>query len=238
MAELKYWLSHGWHTYRSNFKKVIIVSAVYFVCNYLLRFLLYLPNGLWICRLSVLVIMPVLGAGYTFYCLKLSREAPVCTQDFMAGFVHFGKVWFTSLLVNVLVATGLFLLVIPGILWALRYNLSVISVLDKQLSPLQAMKFSSKITEGHRMKLFLLYLLMAALGALHLPFYNYLRSSSIGYISPVIVVYFGLFMLSLVVLVPWMIISFAVAYDTLTKLEDSRKGNLDTKENPQGSSIG
>lgn len=64
-----------------------------------------------------------------------------------------------TLLYMVIVLGGLILLIVPGIIWAIKYQFFAYLIIDKNLEPLEAIKKSGEITAGKKGKLFLLCLL-------------------------------------------------------------------------------
>jgi uncharacterized membrane protein len=63
------------------------------------------------------------------------------------------------------------LLVIPGIIWSIRFHFFSYLIVDKGVSPIEALKKSSKITKGTKWDLFLFGILLVfinILGALAL----------------------------------------------------------------------
>ena len=59
-----------------------------------------------------------------------------------------------SCLVGLLTFLGLLLLIVPGVLLALRWSLTVPALVIEDLSPRDAMARSSDLTEGHRGRVF------------------------------------------------------------------------------------
>ncbi len=55
-----------------------------------------------------------------------------------------------SILYGLIVLGGILLLIIPGIYWAIKYQFTLNLVVDKKLSPVEALKESGKITQGHK----------------------------------------------------------------------------------------
>ncbi len=58
-----------------------------------------------------------------------------------------------TILVALSVVVGLFLLIIPGIIFALALMFTLYIVIEKKVGPIEAMKESMRITKGHRMQL-------------------------------------------------------------------------------------
>ena len=66
-----------------------------------------------------------------------------------------------SLLASLAVAVGLFLLIVPGLIAMVLFMFSMFLVIDRGLSPIDALKESMEMTKGNRWPLFGLILLMA-----------------------------------------------------------------------------
>ncbi len=58
-----------------------------------------------------------------------------------------------SIVVGVIVLVGFILLIVPGIIWALRYMFVPYLVMEKNLKPFEALKESARITYGHKWQL-------------------------------------------------------------------------------------
>ncbi len=61
---------------------------------------------------------------------------------------------------------GLILLVVPGIIWAIKYMFFGCFIVDRELGPVEALKRSAQITQGAKGDLFLLGLALAAINFL------------------------------------------------------------------------
>ncbi|MFO0862399.1 MAG: hypothetical protein U0516_01635 [Candidatus Saccharibacteria bacterium] len=59
-----------------------------------------------------------------------------------------------SILYGLIVLGGILLLIVPGIYWAIKYQFTLNLVVDKKLSPVEALRESGKITQGHKWWLF------------------------------------------------------------------------------------
>lgn len=66
-----------------------------------------------------------------------------------------------SILYGLIILGGLILLIVPGIIWAIKYQFFAYLIVDKNMSPMEAIKKSGEITAGKKGKLFLLGLLFA-----------------------------------------------------------------------------
>ena len=65
-----------------------------------------------------------------------------------------GKALITQILYGVIVVIGFFLLIIPGFIWAIKYQFAIYFIVDKNMSPFEALEASGKITKGEKWHLF------------------------------------------------------------------------------------
>jgi len=59
-----------------------------------------------------------------------------------------------SILYGLIVLAGYILLIVPGIVWTIKYQFYSYFVVDKGMGPLEAIKASGRATQGHKMHLF------------------------------------------------------------------------------------
>lgn len=89
--------------------------------------------------------------------------------------VHWKDLWMphpfwrylgAGILTGLIVLLGFILLIVPGIIFALRYMFVPYIVMDKGLMPMDALRESARITYGHKWELLGLFLLLALLNIL------------------------------------------------------------------------
>lgn len=106
---------------------------------------------------GVAVLWQLWNAGYSYFVLRLSRGQTAAFRDFFQGFRLFARVLAVVVLRGILVAVWSLVFVLPGLVAAYRYSMAVFAVLDDpELGPLEALAYSSRLTYGHKMELFLL----------------------------------------------------------------------------------
>ncbi|MEO7192016.1 MAG: hypothetical protein ABI051_13265 [Vicinamibacterales bacterium] len=84
-------------------------------------------------------------------------------QAFAAARGRIVEICVISLLIGLFTGLGLLLLIVPGILLALRWSVAVPVVVIEGLPPRAAMERSSDLTAGHRGRAFMIYLVYFAL---------------------------------------------------------------------------
>lgn len=223
--ELGSWFSRGWTTFKTS-PKQIIGGAVILSAFYLILALVGLVPGGFIVRLiGLFVVGPVLRVGWCFLCLRLLRGDSVKSLDIFGAFSCFGTAWVTWFLLFLIVFAGEILLVIPGIIWGLKYGLSLFAVMDRRLSAIESIRLSGKITKGHKGKIFGVWIVGLLLALLRLPFafgLQYLETDS----GPILLgVGIIPYLVSVFVITPWLGATLAAAYDSLAYEEESVGGN-------------
>lgn len=99
-------------------------------------------------------------AGLMFMGIKRATGREVVWKDVFSGFDVTGKVLIASLLQGVLVLIGFMLLVLPGIYLMMGYMLTLPLIIDKKMSPWQAMETSRKAIHTVWWKVFGLYFII------------------------------------------------------------------------------
>lgn len=62
-----------------------------------------------------------------------------------------------------IIAVGFILLIVPGIIWTIKYQFFAYFIVDKNMGPLEALKESARITQDHKMLLFVFAIVAMAL---------------------------------------------------------------------------
>lgn len=80
----------------------------------------------------------------------------------------FFRYFFASVLYGLIVVLGILLLVIPGVIWGIKYMFYGYFIVDEGRGPWDAIKASGAITRGAKLDLFLLWLVLAGINLLGL----------------------------------------------------------------------
>jgi hypothetical protein len=111
----------------------------------------------------------VLMGGLYFLIFKLIRRERAEFGDCFAGFnLAFLQLFLVGLIVNLLVAAGLFLCILPGIYLAIAWIFAIPLVIDKKLEFWPAMELSRKVVSRHWWVIFAMMLvgIVVAFGGL------------------------------------------------------------------------
>jgi uncharacterized membrane protein len=107
-----------------------------------------------------LAVGQIIAMGLTRISLKFADSQPATLSDLYADLSRFFSFLFAGILYVLIVTAGLILLIVPGIMWAVRFGFYGYLVIDKGAGPMEAIRKSAEITQGARWQVFLLGILM------------------------------------------------------------------------------
>lgn len=109
---------------------------------------------------GILVLLyAMLQAGFSGYCLLVSRRVPSSAKDLMLSFEHPLRVLIILFLTALLIALWSLLLVIPGVIAAFRYSQAILIHFDHPDYPaIRCLRESRLRMKGKKLTLFLLVL--------------------------------------------------------------------------------
>ena len=174
-------LSFGWQTLKSNLGFIIGVLLFVGVVNFLGNLignlfmtllqkaeensqtglllvigLMYLAFLLGWILLSTLLQMGLLKIWLKF----VDGEKPEF-GDLFGQYPVFFKYLLASILYGLIIFVGTILLIIPGIIWAIKYMFFGYLIIDQKMGAIEALKASGKITMGYKWDLFVFGILFA-----------------------------------------------------------------------------
>ena len=235
---LRNWISRGWSTYTDKAEILAGGAVILFVFSRLLDLVRLAPYGRLILFLAQLVFIPVMAAGWLHLCLRVIRGDDARSRDIFRGFLRFNAAWETGLRVSLVSFLGAILFVVPGIILYLKYCLSLFAVMDsnvsaekgwnlgivlvkprameRQLSASEALRFSGRITKGHKRRLLGVFALQILLWFVTWPFSLGLYYWGNGLSMVLVAVGLVPYVAYSLVIVPWLGATYAAAYDSLT----------------------
>ncbi len=126
----------------------------------LFRFILYyLP--------VILIWSFVITPGLYKIHLKLTRNLPSRLSEIFTDFSTIVRLAIASFVLSFIVIIGFILLIVPGVYFALRFQLFGFLIVDKGLGPIEALKESWRLTEGKVGNLFVLGLIVFGIALLY-----------------------------------------------------------------------
>jgi len=125
-----------------------------------------------ISTLYSLLISGPMALGYAMFAISLFRRRETSPAEVFYGFERFGKAFGLYIVMSIFIFLWTLLLIIPGIIAALRYSMSFYLLADNpNMGIMEALNESKRLMHGNKWKLFCLYLSFigwAILGALTL----------------------------------------------------------------------
>jgi hypothetical protein len=232
-VSVKSWYSRGWKTYKKNPRNLILGSLIVTGLSTLFTFINVLTGGQWFIFITQLFITPILGIGWLYLCLLSVRGDKPDLLVVFSAFKRYGRVWVTYILFVLLVVAGVFLVVVPGVLWALRYGMSLFNVMDKDLYARNAFRHSKRITKGFLGKLLGFFIISALLSSLSVPFSMGIQRIGTGVAALLLSLGILPFLAAMVLISPWIGSSMAWAYESLMTAEketpEEERGKKDGK---------
>ncbi len=160
-------LRFGWEKTKANLKPLLLLglSGAFLA---LLQRALSRPHGVGDPVMLLFVQALQVGVAMLFArtALWLHDGKPVALAHLgpmLKGYLTF---FAATLICELIVAAGLVLLVVPGVLWAVRFGFAPYLTLDQQLDPIEALHESARLTRGERGALFKLGLAFIGLNLL------------------------------------------------------------------------
>ncbi len=218
MVTIRGWFSKGWESFRRTPKPLIGGSVIMAVFSLATNLIGKSPPANTFRLFVIYIIAPVMGIGWLFLCLKVVRGDKARTVDIFSAFSRFITAWVTSFFLALITIAGSILFIIPGVILGLKYGLSLFAVMDRRLSARNALRFSGKITKGYKGKLFWLLFFSFLFNIPAIPFtigllYFHSRYGVVWLVAGIIP-----YVISVVVLTPWLGASYASAYDEISAL--------------------
>lgn len=189
----------GWNAFKKDPWFFIGVTAVLMAFSMVVNGLTGGGHGFgaFLGFLISLLASTVVAVAYTRLALSTVAGAHVGWDGLWAPQFYFSMLG-TTILQSALVLVGFILLIIPGIIASLLLSLSQLSVVDKNLSPVDAIKESYRLTRPHLWQMFLFVLTLMVLNIL-------------GLIALVV---------GLLVTIPVSLLAFAYVYKKLSDVQE------------------
>lgn len=158
-------LSYGWRVMKANLAFFVGLGVVFMTISYLPTIArivvgnLNLPKPFSITVQGCLIILGwviniILGIGLLKIALTFCDERKPAFGTLFDAWGCFWRYIGAAILYGLIVLAGFILLIVPGIIWAVKFGLSFYFVVDKGLGPVEALKASARTTMGVKWDLF------------------------------------------------------------------------------------
>ncbi len=152
MFSIKEVLAEGWKETTENIGFYFQVLIIYF--SIIIGGTIILRNGGFIGQIILILIEYWLSLGILIISLKRARGIEAKVKDLFSGSQYMLNYFIASLLYSLIVVAGLFLFIIPGIVWGIKYMMYPFFIIDKNSGITESLKQSAVITKGEKFHLF------------------------------------------------------------------------------------
>lgn len=163
-------LLFGWQTAKSNIVFFIVLLIIVGVLSggssaVSESFKEDSPAIVFVINFVTTILGIILGMGVIKIALTFVDGGKGRFGDLFSQYRLFFKYLMGSILYGLIVLAGLILLVIPGIIWGIKFQFYSYLIVDKGMGPIEAIKKSGQMTSGVKLNLFLFSLLLGLVNA-------------------------------------------------------------------------
>jgi len=163
-------LHFGWNTTKSNLG---IIIGFFITISVIFRILSIISNiapeniflGVILSIITAVLLITVM-MGMIKTALRLYDQEKARFSDFFSQYHLFFSYLFATFLWGLITWAGLILLIIPGIIWGIKYFFCDYFVIDKKSKPIEAFKQSAAITRGIKWQLFVFFVVIGLISIL------------------------------------------------------------------------
>jgi uncharacterized membrane protein len=159
-------ISDAWRLMLKNLSFFVAIVIIYGLISGGFDFLNFkLGPSLWASFVSLLslVVTLILVIGIAKISLLIVDQDEVGLSALYRSAGKFFRVLVGQILYGLIVLAGFILLIVPGIIWGIRYSMYLYFIVDKDMGPIEALTASARVTQGYKLQLFLLNLLLGLL---------------------------------------------------------------------------
>jgi len=161
-------LDFGWNTFKAN---VVFLVGVYIAAAMMIGLVGWadsltndrLDFAYFLAQLFVALIIEV---GLVKIALCFEAGKPCEFANLFDGFDRVPNMFVALLIMYVAIAVGLVLLIVPGIIVAIRLMFTPYIVVDRRMGPIDALRESWEMTRGYGLDLFLLWVALTGINLL------------------------------------------------------------------------
>lgn len=161
-------LTYGWETFVKNWKFLVLAFILIAIAGLIPSRLHDWSNEkmqslAFLFTILGYLVQLITGIGALVIALKIVEGKRPELTDIYSHYNLLINYFLGSLLYGAVVVAGFVLLIVPGIIWGVKYQYTTYLIVDKKMSPMEAFKKSGKMTDGHKWQLFYLALAFIAI---------------------------------------------------------------------------
>jgi uncharacterized membrane protein len=157
-------ISFGWHKMRQNFWFFVKIFAFFILVAAVSGFLSDVFKGVPLIASLIGFTSWALFFIFSIGLIKISLDLAFGNtaefNDLFSEHRLFLKFLIAKILYGIIVTAGLFLLIVPGIIWSIKFRFFPYFVVDQKMGPIKSLKESSRVTDGAKWDLFLFIVLL------------------------------------------------------------------------------
>lgn len=168
-------LGFGWEKTKKHFVTLLVIGVCALLISWIPEVFVTMskemPAGRFAFSIIGWIVQILVSIAIIKALLMISQDAIPRGKELIATADTALNFFLGSVLYGLIVAAGLILLIVPGIIWAIKYKFYTYLIVDKKMNALEALKKSGQITYGEKWNIFvfiLACLLITLLGALAL----------------------------------------------------------------------
>jgi uncharacterized membrane protein len=150
-------LGFGWDTFKENPFELVLLAVIVLGVSVVFSYLrTQIQNSGWgsLVSLVSLVASAIVSIGAIKITLDYVYKRKTSLKLIFTQWKYFWRYLLASIIYGFVVVAGLILLVVPGIIWSIKYGYFGYAIVDKDMGIAQSLSESSRITMGYKGQLF------------------------------------------------------------------------------------
>jgi len=149
-------LGFAWNTFKRHGWFLVGVFLLTIVISFVLGSISEGRNafGSFTGNLLSFIISMLISISWTTIAVRYAHNQTVVFKDLFSRYSVFWKYLGASVLYWLIIVGGLILLIVPGIIWAIKYKMYSYLIIEKGLTIRESLRESARMTKGSKWKLF------------------------------------------------------------------------------------
>lgn len=167
-------IKFGFNTTKKNLKFFIPLALIIIIIDFLPSYLINQIEGgnrslIFLINFLGAVLTTIVSIGFLKISLKFIDNQQANLTDLFSSWNSYLlviKYWVGSVVFGLIVLLGILLLVVPGIIWAIKLQYYSFLIVEKKMGPIEALRESWQVTRGVKWNLFLFGILLGLINVL------------------------------------------------------------------------